>query len=156
MKEANIELEKLTAVANENSAVTDCARAWILAYSRARLRDQSNACAKEQARMAYRLAMPTLTAGKDARDFVACVTFGIVLETIRPDEGSKLLYAAQVANSASRSSEVNKTSKQKSSSGRDGHSLTPPVKNTRSTTLTHPLPARNEPENVGSSVVNYS
>ena len=47
--------------------------------------------------IAYRDAMPFLTGIDGIRDFVACVAYGIVNETIQPKKFKPLLYAAQVA-----------------------------------------------------------
>lgn len=41
--------------------------------------------------------MPPLSGRQSIRDFTACVGYGMVNEIIRGDEGTKLLYAAQVA-----------------------------------------------------------
>lgn len=46
---------------------------------------------------AYRTALPPLTGAVNIRNFVACVAHGMVLNVFQPSEGSKLLYAAQVA-----------------------------------------------------------
>ena len=102
MTEIEVEIEHLAAASKQNSAVAECSRAWTLAYARARMKNQSCTHAREQARVAYRLAMPTLVGEKAIPDFVACVTFGIAMKTIDSGEASKLLYAAQVATSASR------------------------------------------------------
>jgi hypothetical protein len=74
------------------------------------LKVYNDACAREDARndhspeslqrvhLAYRRAMPFLTPDSDAIDaFITCVTHGIVLGVFSTAEGSKLLYAAQVA-----------------------------------------------------------
>ena len=45
----------------------------------------------------YRAVMPPLTGGENIRNFIACVAHGIVLKVFVDNEGSKLIYAAQVA-----------------------------------------------------------
>ncbi len=49
---------------------------------------------------AYREAMPPLIDEEHIRDFIACVAHGMVLRVFEANEGSKLLYAAQVASQA--------------------------------------------------------
>lgn len=49
------------------------------------------------AKMAYRMAIPCLTDKASMRDFVACVTHGLVLGLIPNEDVGKLLYAANVA-----------------------------------------------------------
>ena len=49
---------------------------------------------------AYREAMPPLVDERHIRDFIACVTHGMVLRIFEANEGSNLLYAAQVASQA--------------------------------------------------------
>jgi hypothetical protein len=46
---------------------------------------------------AFREAMPPLTGRRNIRDFVACVGYGMLIGAIHLNEGTKLLYAAQVA-----------------------------------------------------------
>jgi hypothetical protein len=46
---------------------------------------------------AYRAALPPLAGEANIRNFVACITHGMVLGVFEPSEGSKLLYGAQVA-----------------------------------------------------------
>ncbi len=45
----------------------------------------------------YREVMPPLSGGEKIRNFIACVAHGIVLKVFVDNEGSKLIYAAQVA-----------------------------------------------------------
>jgi hypothetical protein len=80
-------------------AVQRCLLAWHEAYDEdfAQHNDEDNAF--DAANSAYREHMPDLTGGEDAiTDFVACVAQGMLVGAIDPSEGSKLLYAAQVAN----------------------------------------------------------
>jgi hypothetical protein len=53
--------------------------------------------AEKLARQAYRNAMPALTSREGIRAFIACVARGVILEAIRENTSSRLLYAAQVA-----------------------------------------------------------
>jgi hypothetical protein len=52
------------------------------------------------AKVAYGNAMPRLTGADNIRDFIACVAHGMIIGVIPSSEGSRLLYAAQVAYSA--------------------------------------------------------
>ena len=56
--------------------------------------------AVEAAARAYRTAMPALSSQENIRDFIACVAQGILLDVFAGADSSRLLYAAQVANSA--------------------------------------------------------
>jgi hypothetical protein len=96
------ELENLGIIAQENPAVEKCCRAWKLSVCDSRLRNKPQAELRTRGRRAYRMAMPALAGEANVRDFVACVTFGMLLEVLEPEEVSKLLYAAQVATSACR------------------------------------------------------
>ncbi|HTW78505.1 MAG TPA: hypothetical protein VME23_03060 [Terracidiphilus sp.] len=46
--------------------------------------------------------MPALTSREGIRAFIACVARGVVIEAIRENTSSRLLYAAQVALGDSR------------------------------------------------------
>ena len=52
--------------------------------------------------MAFCKAMPQLSGQENIKDFIACVAYGILIKAIPGPEGARLLYAAQVANSAIR------------------------------------------------------
>jgi hypothetical protein len=56
----------------------------------------TNAC------IAYRNAMPDLSGYENIRDFIACITYGMLFDIIDSVEGPKFLYAAQVAIGALR------------------------------------------------------
>jgi len=56
--------------------------------------------AHEFACLNYRSSMPRLSGADNIRDFVACVAHGICIGVIPGPEGTRLLYAAQVAYSA--------------------------------------------------------
>jgi hypothetical protein len=51
-------------------------------------------------KLAYCEAMPQLSTRDDVSDFIACVVHGIALEIIPPEQGTRLLYGAQVAGSS--------------------------------------------------------
>jgi hypothetical protein len=62
------------------------------------------AFAPQRAAQSYRAAMPALTSYESTLDFIACVSHGMAIGAILPEESSKLLYAAQVALGAFRPS----------------------------------------------------
>jgi|SRR5579859_3715394 len=51
-------------------------------------------------KIAYCSALPKLSGVTNIRDFIACVTYAMALEIIPGSEGTRLLYAAQVAHMA--------------------------------------------------------
>jgi hypothetical protein len=80
-----------------NAAVLRCseARRLSLEESRRKRRDQYDA--EEDASDAFKNEMPDLSGYENIRDFIACTAYGMVFGVIDAIEGSKLLYAAQVA-----------------------------------------------------------
>jgi len=78
-------------------AVLNCWTAYEQIYAIERGEGASDKNAEEPAITAYRDAIPCLTDQESIRDFIACVTHGMVLQLITTNEGTKLLYAAQVA-----------------------------------------------------------
>ena len=80
-----------------NPAIARCAEAWDDAYSEQMEEDESEYGATQEARDAYRAAMPPLTSRDNCRDFIACVAHGILVGAIPENSAGKLLYAAQVA-----------------------------------------------------------
>jgi len=83
--------------AASNSAVTRCMDAWKCAYRAefAKCEDKGDAC--EAAEKAYRDAMPPLSGYENIRDFIACVVNAMLIGAIDDNQGTKLLYGAQVA-----------------------------------------------------------
>jgi hypothetical protein len=78
-------------------AVKLCAAVWESIF-RATLDETSNIfSAKRCANVAFRMALPPLSGYQNICDFIACVGYGILVGSIKPDIGTKLLYAAQVA-----------------------------------------------------------
>jgi len=84
----------------QNPAVAHCCDAYAASYYENLESGASDPTAKARARNAYRLVMPALTGSNNIRDFIACVSHGMVLGAIDPAKASKLLYAAQVAHAA--------------------------------------------------------
>jgi hypothetical protein len=94
--------ESMEVPAEDNAAVALCCRAFQLSYWDYKLKGKSQADSVERGRNSYRLGLPALTGSRNIRDFIACVTHGMVLDVFDPKEASKYLYAAQVAHTARR------------------------------------------------------
>jgi hypothetical protein len=58
--------------------------------------------AAQAAQRAYCQAMPHLSGCENIRNFIACVAHGMLLDVFTGPESTRLLYAAQIANTASR------------------------------------------------------
>ncbi len=85
-----------------NAAVAHCCKAWKKAFRAAINDDLPDYKAAVKAGETYRATMPPLSTSDGCLDFIACVAQGILLGAISESESSKLLYAAQVALTASR------------------------------------------------------
>ena len=83
-----------------SQAVARCSQVWDDAYAAEFLKRQSVFDAKDAAVAAYSRAMPTPSSEDGIRDFIACVTHGILLGAFQDKQASQLLYAAQVASGA--------------------------------------------------------
>lgn len=61
------------------------------------LEGTDEAVANNAANRAYRRAMPVLTGYDNVRDFIACAAHGVLIGALTKEDGTALLYAAQVA-----------------------------------------------------------
>jgi hypothetical protein len=86
-----------------NSAVARCCAAGARTYSTVLAKRRNTCEASRAAHEAFRRAMPPLSGADNIRDFIACVAHGMLIESIGNDVGARLLYAAQVASGACRS-----------------------------------------------------
>ena len=78
-------------------------------------------------RIAYCAAMPKLSGATNIRDFIACVTYAMALDILPGNEGTRLLYAAQVAHMA-----LTKRPKKRNKSSHTSTTIaTQPLKNQR-------------------------
>jgi hypothetical protein len=86
-----------------NAAVLRCcaARDLVLAESRAMELDKRKA--QGLGAEAYMQALPHLSGYENIRDFIACITHGLVTGDVSHIESSTYFYAAQVATGALRS-----------------------------------------------------
>jgi hypothetical protein len=81
----------------KNDAVAVCAGAWQKIHTATLKKTENLYTAERCANIVYRLAMPPLSGYQNICDFIACVGYGMLLGAIKPENGTKLLYAAQVA-----------------------------------------------------------
>jgi len=81
----------------QNPAVALCAGGWEKTYRATLQKTGSLYSAKRIAAVVYRMAMPPLTGHQNICDFIACTGYGMLAGAIKPEYGTKLLYAAQVA-----------------------------------------------------------
>ena len=82
---------------SENPAVARCMSAWTSAYKAEFTKCKDEDDASEEAQKAYREAMPPLSGYDNIRDFIACVVNAMLIGAIEDNQGTKLLYGAQVA-----------------------------------------------------------
>jgi hypothetical protein len=83
-----------------NLAVDVCDRMFADTTEQALREGKSAQLAKHMGRIAYCGVMPKLSGATNIRDFIACVTYAMALDIIPGKEGTRLLYAAQVAHMA--------------------------------------------------------
>ena len=83
-----------------NLAVDVCDRMFAHATEKALKEGKSDQLARHMGRIAYCGAMPKLSGATNIRDFIACVTYAMALDILPGNEGTRLLYAAQVAHMA--------------------------------------------------------
>ncbi len=84
----------------ENAAVLRCVSAYEDAYRAAMAQRKGEGLASFQAAKAYCKAIPPLTGITNIRNYIACVAHGMLTDIVLSDQGSRLLYAAQVAYGA--------------------------------------------------------
>ena len=93
------------------SAVARCIAARNEARSDAFARSEPRFAINDAGADAFRSAMPPLLGAENIRDFIACVTQGMLIGVIENKDATKLLYAAQVAFSAQGRTEPVRTPK---------------------------------------------
>jgi hypothetical protein len=80
-----------------NPTVAHCMSAWEHAYKTTLAKDKDSPLASYEASKAYREAMPPLSGYENIRDFIACTAHAMLIGALLGEQGTKLLYAAQVA-----------------------------------------------------------
>jgi|CZKF01.1.fsa_nt_gi hypothetical protein len=83
--------------ASANPAVACCMSASEHAYNAEFAKCEDEDDASEAAEKAYRDAIPPLSGYENIRDFIACTANAMLVGAITDNQGTKLLYAAQVA-----------------------------------------------------------
>ncbi|HEY2859339.1 MAG TPA: hypothetical protein VGJ21_13050, partial [Terracidiphilus sp.] len=131
------------------AAVQHCLDAHNRACERDDARNDYTPESLRRCRFAWREAMPFLTNDPDAIDaFIACVTHGMILEIFTVAEGSKLLYAAQVAIGSRRARQ--QAARQEAKSSQQQQTPTPSPLESRTPPAT-PSPAQAPPPPTPSS-----
>jgi len=85
-----------------NAAVLRCIAARDRSLEDSRVRNVGKSEALDRSQQAYRDALPDLAGYENIRDFVACISHGLLTGDISPINSPTYLYAAQVAISALR------------------------------------------------------
>lgn len=86
-----------------NPAVQHCCQARLAAIDRANAANLDRYKVEKISEEAYIRAMPNFLDYESIRDFIACVTYGMIIGAIHPIAAPKYFYAAQVATGALRS-----------------------------------------------------
>ena len=81
----------------ENPAIARCLNGWACAYKLEKAKKDDHYEAVRKGNHGYHKAMPRLSGYENLRDFIACVAHGMLIGAIDGDDGTRLLYAAQVA-----------------------------------------------------------
>ena len=85
-----------------NTAIESCCSVWQSVYKAQIAKGKNDVYASRDAAQAYRSAMPPLSGQENIGDFIACVAKRKKIGAIEGSNGTKLLYAAQVALSTIR------------------------------------------------------
>jgi hypothetical protein len=81
-----------------NLAVSICEKNYVDATNQAMQEEKPEPLIRLAGKLAYCTAMPKLSGAANIRDFIACVTYAMLLDVISGSDGTRLLYAAQVAH----------------------------------------------------------
>ena len=81
----------------QNPAIALCTEVWQKIHAATLEQTKSPYTADRCAGKAFRLAMPPLSGYRNICDFIACAGYGMLIGAIKEENGTKLLYAAQVA-----------------------------------------------------------
>jgi len=85
-----------------NPAIARCCDAWRSRYKAEMSKGKNRIFAAHHADESYRDAMPPLVDDEGIRDFIVCTAHGMLIGAIPHQNGTQLLYAAQVALAAIR------------------------------------------------------
>ncbi|MGA2988226.1 MAG: hypothetical protein ABSG32_30995 [Terriglobia bacterium] len=92
-----LESGSASAAAITNPAIARCREAWESRYKAEKSKRENNVVAAVHADASYCDAMPPLLDYESIRDFIACTAHGMLIGAIQHKDGTRLLYAAQVA-----------------------------------------------------------
>lgn len=84
-------------------AVVRCIQSWNRTMMKEIAAGTDILLARKLANGSYRMAMPSLVGLANIRDFIACVSQGLLMGAVQSKDSTKLLYAAQVALAAHKS-----------------------------------------------------
>ena len=87
----------------ELPVVLRCRNTFEVAYNEALQAGKSTIAATDAAEESYRTSMPAPLDVESTRDFIACVTYGVLTRVFTLKEATSLYYAAQIAHSINRS-----------------------------------------------------
>jgi hypothetical protein len=87
----------------ENAAVAHCCEVWERTRLQAREAGNSVVVSRVAGHKAFQKSLPPLTGRENIQNFIACVAHGMLIGAILSQDGTRLLYAAQVAMAADHS-----------------------------------------------------
>jgi hypothetical protein len=106
-----------------NLAVSICEKCYVDATARAMQEGKSEPIIRLSGKLAYCTAMPKLSGAGNIRDFIACVSYAMLLGIIPGSEGTRHLYGAQIAHAA-----LTKRPKKRGKSSHTSTAATEPTK----------------------------
>ena len=109
-----------------NLAVDVCVRAYTdMLQEQCKDKKQTPEARALAGRIAYCNSLPRLNDSDSIRDFIACVVHGMAINAIPSTEGTKLLYGAQVAQTALPSPKRHKKRNKSAQKASGNHPATP-------------------------------
>jgi hypothetical protein len=90
-------VDQALAPALKNPAVAQCHQVREQVYRMAMKKKRGGVCALIDADEAYCHAMPPLIGYENICDFIACVSYGLLIRALAESTCTSMLYAAQVA-----------------------------------------------------------
>jgi hypothetical protein len=87
----------------QSVAVVRCIQSWNRTMMKEVAAGTDILAARRLANASYKMVMPPLVGLANIKDFIACVSHGLLMGTIQSKDSTKLLYAAQVALAAQKS-----------------------------------------------------
>jgi hypothetical protein len=97
-----LDSDSVSGEALTNPVIARCCEAWRNRFKVEKSNSKNKLLAVRYAGISYRNAMPPLLDYEGIRDFIACTAHGMLIGAIPHHDGTRLLYAAQVALSLHR------------------------------------------------------